>query len=243
MQQVTENTGYVSTFLHQLLSDLPKLLGAIVILLIGFIVAKALAAIVRKALESARLNQHLHSGKGGNIIQKAIPDPTKAISLAVYWLIFLFAISIAVSALGIPALVKIVNGIYAYIPNVIAAVIIFLVAGAISAAIAGLVAKTMGDTPTGKLVAGAAPVMVMGLAVFMILNQLKIAPAIVTITYAGIVATATLAFGLGGKDAASKMFMGLYEAGQTKKDDAKSDFKQGVGVAISQAKDLRNKVN
>jgi len=99
----------------------------------------------------------------------------------------------------------------------------------------------MGDTPTGKVVATAAPMVVMGLAVFMILNQLKIAPAIVTFTYAGIVGTATLAFGLGGKDAASQMFMNLYQAGQAKKATVVSDIKQGAGNAKSKASDLRSK--
>ena len=42
-------------------------------------------------------------------------------------------------------------------------------------------------------------------------TPLKIAPEIVMMTYAGLIGTATLAFGLGGKDAASRMFMGLYE--------------------------------
>ena len=86
----------------------------------------------------------------------------------------------------------------------------------------------MSDTPTGKIVAVAAPIMVMGIASFMILNQLQIAPAIVTITYAGIVATATLVFGLGGKDAASKLFLELYSAGQNQKDTIMSDMKKGA---------------
>jgi len=137
---------------------------------------------------------------------------------------------------------QIVHGIYAYLPNVLAAFLIFLVAGAVSAGVSTLVVNTMGDTPTGKIAATSAPIIVMGLATFMILNQLKIAPEIVTITYAGLVATATLAFGLGGKDAASKMFMGLYEAGQKNKSAAAQDFQHGARNAKSRANDLRDRV-
>jgi small-conductance mechanosensitive channel len=222
---------------------LPKLLGALLLLFIGYLVAKAVSSIVRRALFKARLNEHLHSGQGGNIIQRAIPDPARFVASAVYWIIFLFALSIAVSALGIPALVEFVRGVYAYIPNVIAAVLIFLVAGAISAGLAGLVARTMGDTPTGKVVAAAGPIVVMGLAAFMILNQLKIAPAIVTITYAAIVGSAALgmalAFGLGGRDVAGQLLQGLYEKGQQNKGAVAADFRKGGRTAKRKGEDLR----
>ena len=240
--EFADTTGYVSNFLHQLANDVPRFLGVLFILLIGYIIAKVVAAIVKKALTVAKLNQHLHAGKGGNLVQRALPDPSGLVSKVVFWLLFLFTLSVATSALGIPALQQIVHGIYAYLPNVLAAFLIFLVAGAVSGAVATLVVNAMGDTPTGKVVAAAAPLVIMGLAVFMILNQLKIAPAIVTITYAGLVGTATLAFGLGGKDAASKMFMGLYEAGQQKKSAASSDLQKGFGNAKSKAQDFRNRV-
>lgn len=243
MQYQTDTArSYLSNFLHQVANGLPRFLGFLVILLISYIVAKVLAVILFKALEAARLNQHLHAGKGGNLIQRALPDPASVLSKLGFWLIFLFGLSIAVSSLGIPALEQIVHGIYAYLPNVIAALLIFLVAGAVAGGVSTLVANAMGDTATGKIMASGAPVLVMGLATFMILNQLKIAPAIVTITYAGLVGTATLAFGLGGKDAASKMFLSLYEAGQQKKDMAASDLQKGATRAKAKADDLRDNI-
>jgi len=76
----------------------------------------------------------------------------------------------------------------------------------------------MGDTPTGKLAATALPVLVMAIAVFMILNQLKIATDIVTITYAALLGAVALgmalAFGLGGRDVASRMLEDAYRRGQ-----------------------------
>ena len=61
----------------------------------------------------------------------------------------------------------------------------------------------------------------------MILNQLKIAPAIVTITYAAILGAIALgsaiAFGLGGREVAGRMLEGAYDIGREKKDDWKDD--------------------
>lgn len=236
---------YVNNFVTQIVEGLPRFLGFLVILFIGWLIAKAVSAAVHNVLGRAQLNQRLHSGAGGNVIQRAIPNPMGLIATITYWVVFLFAASIAVSVLGIPALVQIVEGIFDYIPNVIAAVIIFLVAGGVSGAVAALVANAMGDTPTGKIVGTAAPVVIMSIAGFMILNQLKIAPAIVTITYAALVGSAALgmalAFGLGGRDVAGKMLSDMYDKGQAAKGQAKADFKQGAQRAKDKAEDLRSR--
>ena len=148
-----------------------------------------------------------------------------------FWFIFLGAISIAVSQLGIPALTTFVAAIGAYLPNVIAAVLIFVVAGAIAAAVGGLVARTMGDTPTGKVVGSVVPVLVMAIATFMILNQLQIAPEIVTITYGaligGVFLAMALAFGLGGREVAGQMLGEAYDRGREQKDTVKRDAQIG----------------
>ena len=111
-----------------------------------------------------------------------------------------------------------VASIAAYLPNVVAAILIFVVAGAIAAAVGGLVARTMGDTPTGKVVGSVVPVLVMAIATFMILNQLQIATEIVTITYAaligGVFLAMALAFGLGGRAVAQRMLEDAYDKGQ-----------------------------
>jgi hypothetical protein len=71
--------------------------------------------------------------------------------------------------------------VLAYLPNVIVAVLIFVIAAAIAGAAAGLAQRTMGDTATGDLVKTAAPALVLSVAFFMVLTQLKIAPGIVQI--------------------------------------------------------------
>jgi hypothetical protein len=187
----------------------------------------------------------VHAGAGGNVLQRAIPDPSELISKIVYWVIFFFGVSLAVSVLGISVLADFVRSIYGYLPNVLAAFLIFLVASAVSAAVVALVTNTMGGTPTGKIVGAAVPVLVMGIAVFMILNQLKIAPAIVTITYAALLGSVSLgmalAFGLGGRDVAARTLEDLYAKGQTHKGRVAADFKHGANQAKNKADDLRRR--
>ena len=235
-EELNTTRDHVDNFISDVVGWLPEIIGALLILVIGYFVAKGLQAATRTLLNKARLNDHVRSAAGGSVIQRAVPNPVGFVSKLVFWIVFLFVISIAVSVLGIPALVNIVEGIYSYIPNIIAAVLIFLVASAISAGVVTLATNTLGDTPTGRVAATAAPIVIMGLAVFMILNQLNIAPEIVTITYAALVGSAALgmalAFGLGGRDVAREILQNMY----TKSKDVAPQVRADAQVAKNRAK-------
>ena len=226
---------------------LPRLLGFLIILLIGYIVARVVKGILARLLEKVGLDNAMHSGSVGEQVNKAAPDvsPSRIIGSIAFWFIFLGAISIAVSQLGIAALQTFVAAIAAYLPNVVAAVIIFVVAGAIAAAVGGLVAKTMGDTPTGKVVGSVVPVLIMAIATFMILNQLKIAPEIVTITYTaligGVFLAMALAFGLGGRETAAQLVSGAYDKGQEQKGQVTRDMQVGTERGQQQAEQAKDK--
>lgn len=91
--------------------------------------------------------------------------------------------------------------------------------------IGGLAQRTMGDTPTGRLVRTVAPALVMAIA--MILTQLGIAPIIVTATYIALIGAialaCALAFGLGGRDAAADMVNSGYRKTREQPDTMQRD--------------------
>ncbi len=226
---------------------LPHLVAALIVLILGYLVAKIIAKIVGRVLHRAGLDRALHKGQGGSYIQRITSSPSGLIGRIVFWALFLGAISLAVSVLGIEALKNFVAAIYGYLPNVLAAVLIFLVAGAIAAAAAALVARTMGDTATGKVLATAVPVLVMTVATFMILDQLRIAHNIVVITYAAVVGAvalgSALAFGLGGREVAGEMLRGAYAKGQEGKEQVKQDLQQGKDRAQQEAGKARERLD
>jgi len=212
---------------------LPNLLGFLVILVVGYIIARVVKGVVVKLLQKAGLDKALHSGHSGRYVEQISPgaSPANLVGVVAFWLIFLFVLSAAIGALKIPAVTTFMNEVLAYLPNVIAAVLIFVIAGVVASAIAGLVARTMGDTPTGKLVATVVPLLIMAIATFMILNQLRIAPAIVTITYAVLLGSLglgmALAFGLGGRETAGQLVSGAYTKAQGQTDQVKHDMQTG----------------
>jgi hypothetical protein len=223
----------------------PNLLAAIAILIIGYIVAKVVGALVGRALTSAGFDRVAHKGQAGSLVQRVSAKPSALLGTIAFWAVFLGAISLAVTALGLQALEDLVASVYGYLPNVLAALLIFVVASAIAAGIAGLAARLMGDTSLGKIVATAAPILVMTIATFMILDQLQIARNIVTITYAGLIGAialgAALAFGLGGRDVASRMLEGAYAKGQENKETFKQDLDKGISRGKAEAEAMKEK--
>jgi Conserved TM helix len=220
---------------------LPNLLAFLVILVVGYFIAKVVSKIVQKVAEKAGLDKALHQSDAKQYVDRVMPDasPSAAIGKVLFYIILLFVLTAAIGALKIPAVTAFMNQVLAYLPNVIAAIIIFVVAAAVAGAVAGGVAKLMGDTPTGKVVATAVPALVMLIAIFMILNQLRIAPEIVTITYAALLGAvalgSALAFGLGGRQVAADMLSTAYDKGREQKGQVRADMQKGKERAQGQA--------
>ena len=222
---------------------LPNLLGFLIILLVGFIVAKVVAAVVRKVLEKVGLDRRLHESDARGYVDRVMPQasPSNGIARAVFWLIFIFFIFSAIGALQVPALTGFMEAVLAYLPNIIVAILIFVVAALIAGAVGAGVAKVLGDTPTGKVVATVVPAIVMVIAMFMILEQLQIAPEIVRIAFAATMGALALglalAFGLGGRSVAERMLEDAYRKGQDAKQQVKSDVTTGRDRVQDQVSD------
>ena len=211
----------------------PNILGFLVILLIGFIIAKVARKAIATLLQKLGLDRALHNSDAGQYVERVSPgaSPANLIGAVAFWFVFLFAISAAIAALKIPALSNFIAQVQAFLPNIIVAAIIFVVAAALAGVVGGAAHKLMGDTPTGKIVRAVIPGLILAIGTFMVLDQLHIAPQIVTITYAallGMLALAgALAFGLGGREVAADLLRSAYDSGQQNKGQVKRDMQQG----------------
>ena len=217
-------------FTDQLFEWLPRLIGAVVILLIFYVVAKVVRTLLAKVLSSAGIDRAVRSGKYGEYVTQYASGftPSRVIASIAFWFILLTGVLLALSTLGIEALNNAIGAVVGYLPNVVAAIIILVVAIAIAGVVGGAIAKLMGDTALGKIAAAIVPVLVITVAVFMALVQLEIAVQIVVgmfyIVLGGIVLAAALAFGLGGRNAAQRMLDGAYEKGQEAMPQAKEEL-------------------
>ena len=240
--------GSVEQALNDIFGFLPNLIGFLLILIIGYIVARILKAIVTKLLEKVGLDKRLHESDASQYVDRVSPNasPSNGIASVVFILVFAFFVFSAIGQLGIPALTDFMNQVLAYLPNVIAAILIFVVAAIIAGAAGAGAAKLLGDTPTGKVVATAVPALVMVIAVFMILSQLGIAEEIVQIAFAATMGALALglalAFGLGGRPVAERMLEQAYQKGQEQKDQVKEDAQLARERGQEQAQQARQQV-
>jgi hypothetical protein len=236
-----EISNSIQQGLDDLIGFLPRLLGFLIILLIGYIIAKVLQKVVTVALEKVGTDRAVRSGASGEYIDRVAPDtsPSSLIGRVVFWFVMLGVLSIAIASLGIAALNDFLAEVLAYLPNVVAAILILVVAIALAGALARLITGAMGETGAGKMMATAVPALVLAIAVFMVLNQLKIATEIVTITYAALLGAlalgSALAFGLGGRDVASRMLEDAYRRGQLERERYRAQQARSDGVTAGTA--------
>ena len=230
--------------LDKIIGFLPEVIGALLILIIGYFVAKLIARIVRKALHKVRFDRAMHTSAAGNVIARVVESPAKFVSQVVFWLLYLGVISLAISALNSQVLNDLLASIYSYVPRVIAAILIFLVASTISAGTAKFVQRVMGRTATAKLIAAVVPAIVMSLAVFMILNQLGIATDIVNILFTAIVGAVALglalAFGLGGREVARELLEQAVDTARANSSSVKSDMQTAAANTKRDAERIKN---
>ena len=227
---------------------LPNILGFLVIMFVGYTIAKVVKKAVTAILEKVGVDKALHKSDAGQYVERVSPgaSPAKLIGAVVFWFVFLFAISAAIGALKIPSLSTFIAQVQAFLPNIIVAALIFVVAAALAGVVGGAAHKLMGDTPTGKIVRAVAPGLILAIGTFMVLDQLNIAPQIVTITYAallGMLALAgALAFGLGGREVAADLLRNAYDAGQQNAGQVKRDMQLGKQRAERQADQQKDRL-
>ena len=239
-------TQSIRNGINSVFEYLPEILGAILLLIIGYFVALGLRALTRKLLKQVRFDRAIHTSPAGNVTSRLVDSPSRFVAKIVFWLVFLGFVSLAISVLDVPALNAFMASVYGYLPHVIAAVLIFLVASAVSTALVAFVRRVMGRTSLAKIISAVVPSLVMSIAVFMILDELMIAENIVTITYTALIGAVALglalAFGLGGRDVAARLLEQAYTAGQRNMDQAKAETKAAARNTKREASRMKDEM-
>jgi Mechanosensitive ion channel, conserved TM helix len=180
----------------------PKLLGFLVILLIGYIVAKVLARIVDRLLERVGFDRWVERGALKPALERSRFDASDILAVIVFWTIFLIALQLAFGVFGPNPVSDLLEGLIAYLPNVFVAVVIIVIAAALARVVTDLLAAVLGGVSGGAWIARAAGVAVLLVGIFAALDQLQVAPSIVNGLYyailAIIVGSAIVAVGGGG---------------------------------------------
>jgi hypothetical protein len=195
----------------------PALLGALVILFAGYLLAKVLEKLTERFLRRIRLNRMLERGGVMQAVERSGShlNPIRVLTNLVFWLVMFAVILVAANALGLESLANVFSELVSYIPSVIAAIVIILVGIVLGGFVGGLIAASAGALHGGRALARVGRGGVILLAIFMALQELGIATDIVTTAFAilfGAIALAlALSFGLGNRELAGEVTREWYE--------------------------------
>jgi Conserved TM helix len=180
----------------------PKFVGFLIILLIGYIVARAIEKVLNAVLERVGFDRIVERGGVKKALAKAKFDASDIVAKIVFYAVFLMVLQMAFGVFGTNPVSDLLRSVVAYLPKVVAAVIIIVVAAAIATAARELIDASLGGLSYGKTLANAAGIAIVAVGVFAALNQLQIAPAVVTGLFYALLAivagSAIIAIGGGG---------------------------------------------
>ena len=213
----------VQPFLQGLVYFVANLVLAIVVFIIGYLVSVGIGKVITEILKSIKFNKLFEKEGWHKALQRANLeiDPSGFIGAVFKWIFVIVSLLIAVDILKLTQFGVILTQVLNYIPNVIVAALIFVVAVIISDIIEKIIRVTVERMKVGYgyLAASIVRWAIWIFTIFLVLDQLLPNSALIKTLYMaivyGIVGAVALGFaiaiGLGGKDTAAKIIADMHK--------------------------------
>jgi len=219
-------SGLQSAWQH-VATIVPKLLGFFLILLIGWFIAKALSKLTNSLLERVGFDDWVERGSLKQAFARNNTDASDLVAVLVFWTVFLITLQLAFGIWGPNPISDLLHGLIAYIPRIVVAVVILVIAAAVARVLTDVLRPMLGAVEGGDWIARAAGVAVLVIGVFAALDELQIAPAIVVGLFyallAVIVGSLIVAFGGGGIPVAREYLQRWRVRGEAKAAEIRSN--------------------
>lgn len=204
----------------ELMVFLPAIIGAAVLLLAGYFVARQIQKWVNRTLAKLEFNRVAKEGGLADVMERAEPslDPVHQVGNLAFWLVMLVVILLASTALGLESINEMFGMMLGFLPTLISAIVIVILGIVIGEFVRGLIVASAGKVEGVPTLARVSKGVVVMIAVFMAVQQVGVAEDIVTTAFTlilGAVALATgLAFGIGNTKLAGEVTRRWYEEGR-----------------------------
>jgi hypothetical protein len=213
---------------------LPAILGALLLLLVGWLVARLSQAVLARLLRKLGLDR-LAERTGiaqGLITVGAGRNLSNLIARTTYWLVLIFFILLAIGTLGLTEVVtSALNSFFAFLPRLVAATVIFLVCAFIARIVGdAITALTMqSNISSGRVMGQAVRYSILVVVVILSLDELGVQTNILTTIIIATVAAGALglalAFGLGNRQLVHNIMAGLH---------AREEFNLGQTISVGE---------
>ena len=220
--QITEwGTALMSslaTAMALFFSGIPKIIGFAIIVIVGWIIAALVQKAVVAILRTIKFNDLAQRSGFAGFVEKMGADSDSAgmIGLVVKWFIRLVALVVAFDALGLPAVSDVLRQLLLWLPNVVVALVVLVIAGLVANALSSIVrgAAAEGGLEKPDLLARLASGLIWAFGIVVAVNQIGIATTLINTLFMAVVGALALAlglaFGLGGRDTASQIVRNWY---------------------------------
>jgi Conserved TM helix len=228
MQSIDPLLDTTREFLHQIAAFLPKLALALGILVVGWLLAKAVRFAVEKGLRAVNFNVLTERAGTDHFLQQGglQGDTTTIFGLFAYWVVIVATLIIAFDHLGLTYITDLLQRVELFAPKVLVAMLV-VVLGSYFARFIGEAVNTYcvdAQIPDADILGKIARYLIMTFVVMIALSQIEVGGDIVQRTFliilAGLVLALALAFGLGGREWAAAMLERWWPA--RKRDDQRT---------------------
>lgn len=171
--------GSIGDAIGSIIGFIPEFLAFLLVLGIGYLIAKALQKATDAILERVGFDRAVERGGVKRWMDRVDYDASDLLARGVYWVAMIFVLQLAFGVFGPNPVSAMLNQLIGYLPNVFAAVFIVVVAAAVAAVVREMVDAASGTLSYGRVLATGTGIAIMVVAAFAALSQLGIAPAIV----------------------------------------------------------------
>ncbi len=170
--------GGISNAWNSVATFVPKLVAFLVILFIGWLIAKAVAKIVDKVLDRVGFDRVVERGGIKRMMANSKYEASDIIAKLLYYAILLITLQIAFGVFGENPVSAVLTGIVGWLPKAVVAIVIVVVAGAIASAVKDLVTGALGGLSYGGVLGTLASVFIWGLGIIAAMNQIGVATSV-----------------------------------------------------------------
>ncbi|MEV4544113.1 hypothetical protein DLJ47_31835 [Micromonospora sp. S4605] len=190
----------VADMWRSVLLFIPRAIAFIAILVVGWLIARAVLKIVDTVLERVNFDRAVERGGIKRALERTKYDASDILAKLAYYAVLLFTLQFAFGVWGPNAISDLISGVVAWLPRAFVAIVIVVVAAAIANAVRDLVAGALGGLSYGRILADLAAIFVIALGVIAALNQVGIATTVTTPVLVAVLATVAgiLIVGVGG---------------------------------------------
>ena len=178
----------------------PKLALFLVILVIGIIIAKLIAKALNALLERTGFDRAVERGGIKKALSSSKMDASDIVAKLIYYTLLLFVLQLAFGVFGANPISRLIEDVIRFLPSLVVAIIILVVAASIAAAVKGLLENMIGGLSYGRTLANIASAFILFLGVIAALNQVGVATTVTTPVLIAILATVAgvIIVGVGG---------------------------------------------